>query len=219
MNLALYSDLGDMWGIANALLSLASAESDHGDYTHAKQHLEESLALFRQCGDIGGIAGALQALGQLARARNEDEQTVVLFEESMALFRRIGARGAVHAHLANLGYMAYRRGDLARMEACFREGLVLSNEIGDQGPSALHLAGLAGALGLTGRPELAARLFGAADALLDAIGQTRDWLDGRDQDRIVAAVRAQLGDDTFAALCAAGRALTLEQAIAEALGQ
>jgi DNA-binding NarL/FixJ family response regulator len=38
-----------------------------------------------------------------------------------------------------------------------------------------------------------------------------------DYDRYVAAARAQLGEDAFAASWAAGRALTLEQAITEAL--
>jgi len=38
-------------------------------------------------------------------------------------------------------------------------------------------------------------------------------------DGSVAAVRAELGDATFAAVWTAGQALTLEQAIAEALGE
>ncbi|HET9224487.1 MAG TPA: hypothetical protein VFO07_18385, partial [Roseiflexaceae bacterium] len=69
----------------------------------------------------------------------------------------------------------------------------------------------------TGRPELAARLLGAADALLLALGQPRDWIDSSDHDRVVAATRAQLGEEAFATAWEAGRAMTLEQAIEEAL--
>jgi len=72
---------------------------------------------------------------------------------------------------------------------------------------------------LTGRPELAARLLGAADALLLALGQSRDSIDSFDQDRIVAAIRAQFGEEAFATAWEAGRAMTLEQAIEEALDQ
>ncbi len=41
--------------------------------------------------------------------------------------------------------------------------------------------------------------------------------DRADYDRIVATVRAQLGEEAFAAAWEAGRAMTLDDAIAEAL--
>ena len=43
--------------------------------------------------------------------------------------------------------------------------------------------------------------------------------DASDIERLVATARAQLGEEAFAAAWAAGRALTLEQAVAEALGE
>ena len=46
-----------------------------------------------------------------------------------------------------------------------------------------------------------------------------DPIDRADYDRDVAAIRAQLDETTFAAAWAAGRALSLEQAIAEALNR
>jgi predicted ATPase/class 3 adenylate cyclase len=216
-SLELYRQLDDRWGIASALLNFVLAEGDHSNYEQAQKHLEESLALFRQFGDIRGIGGALVGWGSLARVRGDDEQAIALFEESLALFRQLGDKEGILSQLANLGYMAYRRDDSARMAACFREGLLLSEEIGDKGNIAMHLGGLAGAIGLAGRPELAGRLFGAADALLDAIGQTRDWIDSSDYDRIVATVRTHLSEGAFAMAWEAGRGLTLEQAIEEAL--
>jgi hypothetical protein len=67
--------------------------------------------------------------------------------------------------------------------------------------------------------ERAARLCGAAAALREAIGAPLSAAERTDFDRTVAAVRAALGEEAFAAVWACGQALPLEQAIAEALGE
>jgi hypothetical protein len=72
-------------------------------------------------------------------------------------------------------------------------------------------------VGLAGQPLRAARLFGASDALFEAIGQVRDPAFAAAYERFVADVRAQVDAAAFAAAYAAGQALTLEQAIAYAL--
>jgi hypothetical protein len=60
-------------------------------------------------------------------------------------------------------------------------------------------------------------LFGAAEALRVAIDAPRLPVERADYERWVAAVRAQLGAEAFAAEWAEGGAMTLEQAIASAL--
>ena len=57
---------------------------------------------------------------------------------------------------------------------------------------------------------------GAAEPLHQALGA---WTYDQAYNRIVATVRAQLDERTYAAAWAAGRALTLEQAIAYALDE
>src|SRR5690349_6266486 len=77
--------------------------------------------------------------------------------------------------------------------------------------------------GHKGQPERAARVFGAGQALRQSLraNLARDWPGGArsDYEQDVATVRAQLDAATFEAAWAAGRAMTLEQAIAEALGE
>ena len=81
--------------------------------------------------------------------------------------------------------------------------------------------GIGGVASAAGPAERGARLLSAADTLLDSIGLSlAAWPETRaDFDRYVAAARAQLDEATFAAAWAAGQALTLDQAIAEALGE
>ena len=81
------------------------------------------------------------------------------------------------------------------------------------------MAGLAGVAGFAGQPERAARLFGAAETALTAIGAQIWPSNRRDYDRNVAVVRAALEGKHFSAARAEGRAMTLEQAVAYALDE
>jgi hypothetical protein len=80
----------------------------------------------------------------------------------------------------------------------------------------VSLAGLAGVAGMQEQPVRAARLFGAAEALGEA-GSRPGIGHPIEVERNVALARAQLDEATFSAAWAAGRAMPLEQAIAEAL--
>jgi DNA-binding NarL/FixJ family response regulator len=64
----------------------------------------------------------------------------------------------------------------------------------------------------------AARLFGAAEALRGAVGASVLPFYRADYERGVAAARAGLDEQSFAAAWERGRAMTLEQAIGYALG-
>jgi hypothetical protein len=70
---------------------------------------------------------------------------------------------------------------------------------------------------LAGQPERAARLLGAAEALLAVSGACIDRVDQAEYERIAAAARAQLEDQAWAAAWAGGQAMPLEQAICYAL--
>ena len=68
-----------------------------------------------------------------------------------------------------------------------------------------------------GRMEPAARLLGAAEALREAIVCPLPPCDRKDYDETVAAVRAALDEDFFAAAWAEGENMTLDQAVSMAL--
>jgi len=76
------------------------------------------------------------------------------------------------------------------------------------------IAGVAIAQGNSG---VAARLLGAAEGLRASIGARLLAFDRARSERTVAAARAALDATAFAAARAAGRALPLDQAIAEAV--
>ena len=67
------------------------------------------------------------------------------------------------------------------------------------------------------RPGLAARLCGAAEALTELAGVPLVVPPPSQYARLVAELRAELGDDAFASAWSAGRALSASDAIEEAL--
>ena len=69
-----------------------------------------------------------------------------------------------------------------------------------------------------GRPERAARLLGASAALREEIGAPLSPITQADHDHAVNASREALGEDAFAAAWAEGSAMTLEEAIADVVG-
>jgi hypothetical protein len=78
---------------------------------------------------------------------------------------------------------------------------------------------LAAVEAVRGRSTLAARLFGAVEALREAIGVATTPIFRPSYEQFVAAVRVQLGEKNFVAAWAEGWAMPLEQAIADALGE
>jgi hypothetical protein len=96
----------------------------------------------------------------------------------------------------------------------YEESLTLAQEVAATPLIAACLDGFATLAASDGRPERAARLFGAAEALRTTGDEPSDRAQYESH---VAAVRAALGEERFAASWAAGRALPTEEAIAEAL--
>ncbi len=62
-------ELGDRFGIANALSNLGLVVCEQDEYPGARTLLEESLGLRRELGDQKGTAASLAGLAGLAGAR------------------------------------------------------------------------------------------------------------------------------------------------------
>ena len=112
--------------------------------------------------------------------------------------------------------MVAARGDPARAAALQRESLACWRALGDAVGVAHSLDELAQVAHAGGQTQRAATLFGAAAVLRERAGGAAwpPW--AADRARALAAVRGALGEEPFAAAWAAGRALGLEAALAEA---
>jgi predicted ATPase/Tfp pilus assembly protein PilF len=216
-SLALRRELGDRWGIALSLANLGALAGRQGDISQAERCYEQSLALLRELGDKERIAVMLDNLGAVARDRGDSARARRLYEEGLALLRELNNKWNIPNCLNNLGGIAFEQGDHAQAQLFYRESLLMLRETGDKEGLAVCLEGLAGVSSVHGQAALAARLYGAAELIREAIGSPRIPVARAEYERMVAATRAQLDQNMFAAAWAEGRAISLEQAVSDAL--
>jgi hypothetical protein len=97
-----------------------------------------------------------------------------------------------------------------------REALRIADDTGSKGAGAWSLDCSIGLAAFFSEWECAARLYGASEALSAQIGYRREPPDEAFLAPLIAHTRRALGDAAFAAADSAGRALSYDEAIAEA---
>jgi len=113
--------------------------------------------------------------------------------------------------------MALGERDFARAGQAFAQSLRTGRTRDIPWLVSTDLEGLAGAAAGQGEAELAARLFGAADAMRASSGTPVRPVHQEQHDRDVAAARAALGQERFWNAYEQGRATSVEQVITDAL--
>jgi predicted ATPase/class 3 adenylate cyclase len=202
--------------IAWFLYNLGVVAVHEGDYSRGKALCEESVALGRHLGMKNLLAVDLGQLGHIARDSTDYEQATKFYGESLAFAREYGQKYTIAYALRNMAVLALYMHDYERAGPLFAESLALCaaapNWVTEE-----CLVGMAEIACIEKRYERAACLFGAGDALHQALGVRRSPRPQVRYDARVAATCAGLGDAVFAKRWAEGRAMTLEQAIEYAL--
>ena len=214
---ALAEQIADQRGVANSLQQLAVARQNLGEYALAAQHLERGLALMREVDDKRGIAVVLNSMGELARLQHDYVRAAGYYGESLSLLQELGDAPGAAMVLHNLGWVDYGQGKPDVSLVRFADSLEQAWEFGDKLLLAMCISGLAVLGGHIGMLERAARLSGAADLLLAALGAQLDRADQEIYALEVETLRAALGAAAFAAAWEDGQALPLEQVVTDAL--
>lgn len=198
-----FAAMGSTWGEAHALTFLGLLATAEGDTPRAMACYRASVARAGQCGDRHselhgrlGLADLLVLSGQRDEAR---AGYVEILEELLAR-GDLGCAAQCHCGLAEAADDDHVR--LTHLAAA----ATLAERAADHGSFVRALAGLVEHLSAGGRPELAAQLVGAVDALPPGTGRP---LRLADQARLTAGgegLRDRLGSDAFEAAATAGRA-------------
>jgi non-specific serine/threonine protein kinase len=210
-------DVGDQFQMAWALALLGYARLP--ELRAALPLVEESLALFRELKHQPGMAQALNIMGEIARFNGSDDSAKRAYEDCLAVSQQTGERRRIVAMFDNLAFLAVHEGNLERARVLGRQALALARDMDDRLEMAKSLSIVAGALGILGQPRRSARLLSASERCLESVGAFHQPNDKREVDEMFTAVRAQLDESAFQAAMAEGRALTLEQAVAQALDE
>lgn len=141
--------------------------------------------------------------------------------EVAAAYQALGDVHGTSVALAALGMVSLSAGDPEQAQAYLTENLELLRGMGHKMGIAYCLLGLAGVAGERARPDRAARLWGAAEALRETIGMHLTPFDRthyRYEERLAAA-RSLTEEDLWERAWAEGRAMSPEEAIEYALAE
>jgi predicted ATPase/DNA-binding SARP family transcriptional activator/Tfp pilus assembly protein PilF len=216
-SLALERALGNTDGVLSQLTNLSGAALKRGDAAEARKWMQECRELAREAGDPAWLAHWLGCLGWGCLGAGHATLARPLLEESLAIRRQCGDQEGIAAALWALGRVAREEGRSQAAYACYTECLPLYQAFGRTRSLLFLLEDLAVLDSEAARPERAARLLAAAEALCEEHGLTWSALDCAASERAVAAARAALGDERFAAAWAEGRSWTLEAVVRVAL--
>jgi predicted ATPase/class 3 adenylate cyclase len=210
---------GDKAGVGGALNYLGLVALQEGDYAAARTLLEEALGIHRELGRGLGATHVTTRLGHVAHAEGDHAAARARYEQSLATLRAVDDKRSVANLLVNLALVEVDEGDLAAARVHLEDAAALGRELQDRAAAAMLLDGFAGLAAAGGLPARAVRLAGAAAGLREGIGAAhprnlRDWVERRLQ-----PARDALTGAAFAAAWAAGQAMPLEQAVADALAE
>lgn len=217
---------GDPSSIAHALYIRGVLEREQNRPEEARRCFESSLDELRRLGDQWGAGWALCDLATLGNLGSEKvpadprDQALALdrCEEALDIFLGIEcALGIVRAY-HGLAFLEYRKRNYPRALELVHVTLRLRSEkIRDRYSLAASVEDVADIAVMIGQPRVAARLYGAAEAQREAIGAPVGPFYKAEYQREVATVRQILGLTECEAIWNAGRLLSIDDAVAEAL--
>lgn len=210
-------DHDDEAELALGLGFLSTVELQDGDIEAARRWGEECADIYRRLGSHWGYGIALANLGDITRIEGDLERSYRLSQQGVALVRQTNDRWALSMPVRNLAATATQMGRLDEARALIQESLALAQVLGEKWFLSRGLEEMASVLCKQGRFTRSARLFGAAEALRGTVGASVVPASRREYDAAVSELRRALKPRAFERAWAAGKALSLEDALAEAL--
>jgi non-specific serine/threonine protein kinase len=180
--------------------------------------LREAIAVTRDVPDGEGRSSANHVLGVALQMAGDLDGAREVMAERLERARAAGNDFVVAVESANLSMVERKLGNVDAAEALSLEGLRIISAKGDEMAIPWVINGLAAVTAAKGRLERAATLIGIAESLLERAGG--EWpADEREQhDEALATVTAGLPQAVLTAARATGSAMSLDDAVAYALG-
>ncbi len=217
--LALGREHRDPWIESFALFLQGLAAFELGDHEQAAVRSLEAREAANLSGDEVQHGGPLLILAGIAVSKGDHDRAQQLYDESIEVHRRAGEAWGLGIMLSVAAGLRIVRQDFDQARAQASEAMALCQELEDPRGIAWSLEVFAGLMAAGGHADVAARLWGAADGLLESVGgslvPTIRWI----RDRYFELAKTSLGAGSFEIVRGEGRAMPLSLAIAFAQQQ
>lgn len=207
----------DQRRIAQSLRGIAAIEYMQSDLASARERINEALEICRSINDDFGSGAALARLGDIAFSEGDMSEARLRSAEALAIFTRLGYAQGIASKLGNLGTAELLDGEIELAAVHMRQCLDTCIEIGDEVNIRLVLEGFAALMFDAGDHRNAARLFGAAEGLGDAIEFVLEPAERRFHDIYYQKLLDVSNADEFAKAHAEGRRMNGTEAVSLAL--
>ena len=189
-----------------------------GDTKEVRKWSEEGLAIARARGEKADAVTPLHMLAAAARVDGDIGRAREIYRENLALNRELGRPDVVSVELGNLGALEVLDGNISAAVPFLRESLEIAYKRGDRYLAPYELVWLGRVALAEGNPARGATLFAAARTQFDATGLAMDPDEGPEYEKGLAAIQEALDEKAFSAAWATGKKMSLDEAVAFALG-
>ena len=212
----LHRSTGNIQGLGAVLQSRCLIAKRLGDYVSARKYIEEAMEVDRRQENPQGEAVMLHTLGEIALFQKEIELAERSFHAALERFSRVGSKRAIAASLYCMALVFCERKDFDQARTYHLESLRIEADLKNRPGIISSLRGLAALDGVSGKPERATTLLGAAATHSLQSGTPIPPNLQADHDLLLESLRSTLGDARFTAGWTVGGSMTLDQAIAMA---
>jgi predicted ATPase/DNA-binding XRE family transcriptional regulator len=215
-SMAIFRRTGDLFFIGRVCVYLGFLYLFLEDFEQAHFFTEEHLRIDIEIQYLDGVADGYRDMGELYYRQGKYQQARHYYDRCLRFCREHGLSKS--DAIFRLGLIALRRDEYSIAGQYFTEFHESARFANEARASALLLSGLAAVAAGCRQPERAARLTGAAQAVMESIAMEHADRDQAEYDRHLAIARRQLGDKLFEDCRAKGRLMTIEEALGFALG-
>ncbi|MEO8228560.1 MAG: adenylate/guanylate cyclase domain-containing protein [Chloroflexota bacterium] len=207
--------LGDRRSIADAMFNLSFPTAMTHDVSAAETLGSEAARIYTELGDEQARARVEWATGSLMQFRGEIAASLPVLESALERFRQTDDVPYASVTMGSIGWAHMRLGHLADAIRYGSLSLLGYHALGDVSTTTLTLHAAAVLLATLGRPEEAAVVDGAFEALSRRYGvrppvQLEQLLFG---DEAIREVMSALREAPYAAAWARGRAMSIDEAV------
>jgi tetratricopeptide (TPR) repeat protein len=205
---------GDGWTVAMVEAGAALTELGRGDLVAAERRQMRAKEAAERSGNPFAIAFSTLNHGRIAGWAGHLDEARGSFDQAEAKYREIDDRRFELVARSDRGHAMRRGGALDEAEAVYRETIRGWQHVGSRGAIANQLESFGFIALARGDFPRAARLMGAAEALRERAGASMLYIERVEYDRHLEQLRASLDQGTLESEWAAGRSMSMDEAIA-----
>ena len=218
-SIGIFRKLGDKYSLSISLNLLGQIGIKTESYGVNHSLLSEGLSFAEEVHDKRMIGISFMSMGELARLHGKDAEAVSLYKQSIVFLEEAGERSMLAWCWHNLGHSLLHETQYLEAKRSFVKGMTILRELKEENGVAACLAGLGATALAQGLSDRAARLLGAADAILERSGTFLESIDLIEFQKALSSTKLQLGEERFSAEQSIGKSLSLDQAYAYCLEQ